>query len=99
LYTKNIITFGNTIFMGAVKTTISLDSTLLEQTDEQARKTGNTRSGVMAIALQKYFKELRQEEILTQLNDVYQDEDSDDLQFVDVAKNYFSNNILEQEEW
>jgi metal-responsive CopG/Arc/MetJ family transcriptional regulator len=85
--------------MGAVKTTISLDSNLLKQTDEQARKTGNTRSGVMAIALQKYFKELREEEILNQLNNVYQDEDSDDLEFVDVAKNYLSNNVLEQQEW
>ncbi|MGF1589734.1 MAG: ribbon-helix-helix domain-containing protein [Pleurocapsa sp.] len=85
--------------MGAIKTTISLDATLLEQTDEQARKTGNSRSGVMAIALQKYLNELRQEEILTQLNDVYQSEESDDLQFVSAAKDYFGNNILDQEEW
>jgi predicted transcriptional regulator len=85
--------------MSAVKTTISLDANLLKQTDEQARKTGNSRSGVMAIALQKYFKELCEEEILTQLNDVYQYEDSHDSEFVDVAKNYLSNNVLEQEEW
>jgi metal-responsive CopG/Arc/MetJ family transcriptional regulator len=85
--------------MGTVKTTISLDSTLLQQTDEQARKTGNSRSGVMMIALQKYFKELRQEEILTQLNDVYQDENSDDLQLIKAAKNYFSNHVVEQDEW
>jgi hypothetical protein len=32
-------------------------------------------------------------------NIIYQSEDSNDLQFVDVAKDYVSNNILAREEW
>ena len=38
--------------MTTTKTAISLDSALLEQTDRIAKKTGNSRSGVIAIALQ-----------------------------------------------
>ncbi len=87
--------------MTTAKTAISLDSALLEQTDRLAKKTGNSRSGVIAIALQKYFHDLEQQEILDKLNQVYEDESNSDFEFTEVAKNYFINNIVEtkSEKW
>ena len=52
------------LIMTTAKTAISLESTLLEQTDKLAKETGNSRSGIIAIALQKYFSELEQQKIL-----------------------------------
>ena len=55
----NNINFSN-IFMSTSRTAISLDSELLKQTDKIAKNTGNSRSGVIAIALSKYLQELNQ---------------------------------------
>ena len=87
--------------MATAKTAISLDSELLEQTDKLAKETGNSRSGVIALALQKYFHDLEQQKILQQLNEVYEDEPiaKEDFEFTDAAKNYLSNNVLEDEQW
>lgn len=54
--------------MTTAKTAISLDLKLLEKTDEVAKETNNSRSGVIAIALSQYFERLQQQEILSQLN-------------------------------
>lgn len=54
--------------MTTAKTAISLDLKLLEKTDEIAKETNNSRSGVIAIALSQYFERLQQQEILSQLN-------------------------------
>ena len=83
--------------MTTAKTAISLDSALLEQTDQIAKKTGNSRSGVIAIALQKYFHDLEQQEILDKLNQVYEEELNSDVELTEAAKNYFANNIVETE--
>lgn len=83
--------------MTTAKTAISLDSALLEQTDRIAKKTGNSRSGVIAIALQKYFHDLEQQEILDKLNQVYEEELNSDVELTEAAKNYFANNIIETE--
>ena len=75
--------------MTTAKTAISLESTLLEQTDKLAKETGNSRSGVIAIALQKYFSELEQQKVLEQLNLVYDDDTNSDSDFTQAAKDYF----------
>jgi metal-responsive CopG/Arc/MetJ family transcriptional regulator len=86
--------------MTTAKTAISLDSALLEQTDRIAKKIGTSRSGVIALALQKYFHEIERQEILNQLNEVYEDESNSDLKLTEVSKNYFASNIVEREtEW
>ena len=87
--------------MATAKTAISLDSELLKQTDKLAKKTGNSRSGVISLALQKYFHDLEQQKILNQLNEVYEDETTanEDLKLTNAAKNYFGNNVLEAEQW
>ena len=86
--------------MITAKTAISLESTLLKQTDKLAEETGNSRSGIIAIALQKFFSELEQQKILEQLNLVYEDDTNSDSDFTQAAKDYFANNIAaESEQW
>lgn len=89
--------------MPTAKTAISLDSILLEKTEKLAKETGNSRSGVIAIALQKYFDELEEQQLLNSLNEVYEDSDLSELDsgFVETAKDYFANNVLstEAEQW
>lgn len=86
--------------MATAKTAISLDSKLLEQTDKLAQETGNSRSGVVAIALQRYFHELQQQKILEQLDSVYEEDANSDLDLTEAAKDYFANNVsVEIEEW
>ena len=86
--------------MTTAKTAISLELNLLEQTDKLAQETGNSRSGVIAIALKKYFHELEQQKILEQLDLVYEDDANSDLDFTATAKNYFAKNVAaEFEQW
>lgn len=84
--------------MSTAKTAISIDTELLKETDSLAKKTSNSRSGVIALALKEYFHRLKQKEILTQLNDVYQGNE-EEAELVDASKNYFGEEILEDEEW
>ena len=69
---------------------------MLEQTDKVAKETDNSRSGVIAIALQKYFHELEQKKILEQLNFVYEDDVNSDSDFSEAAKDYFVNNVMQK---
>lgn len=86
--------------MTTAKTAISLESSLLEQTDKLANETGNSRSGVIAIALQRYFHELQQQQILEQLDSVYSDDTNSDSDFTEAGKDYFASNVnTELEEW
>ena len=84
--------------MNTARTAISIDLELLKKTDKEAKETNNSRSGVIAIALSKYFAELEQQRISELLDEVYE-EDGEDSNFVKAANQYFSNKILEQEEW
>ena len=86
--------------MKTAKTAISLPESLLAKTDTFARNTGKTRSGVVAEALQEYFQRQEQQEILQKLNEVYGDaENVEESDFLDAAKSYWSENVIEPESW
>lgn len=86
--------------MKTAKTAISLPQELLEQTDKVARETGNSRSGVVAIALSKYLQQLKQERMLAQLNEVYDEPLAvEDLEVLKAGKAYLEQNIIDREEW
>jgi metal-responsive CopG/Arc/MetJ family transcriptional regulator len=85
--------------MTTAKTAISLDQELLKETDTIAKQTNNSRSGVIALALKEYFHRLKQEEILSQLNNVYDHQVEDETKLIDAGKSYFTQEILESEEW
>ncbi len=85
--------------MTTAKTAISLDRELLQETDKIAKQTKNSRSGVISLALKEYFHRLKQEDILSQLNDVYESNTEDETELINAGKDYFSQEILEDEEW
>jgi metal-responsive CopG/Arc/MetJ family transcriptional regulator len=54
-----------------MKTAISVDGQLLGDADRVARDMGLSRSRLIALALEAYIRQRRQEEITEQLNGVY----------------------------
>jgi metal-responsive CopG/Arc/MetJ family transcriptional regulator len=56
-----------------VKTAISINSELLEQADEAARRMGLSRSGLFSLAIGDFLERKRREHILFRLNEVYAD--------------------------
>jgi metal-responsive CopG/Arc/MetJ family transcriptional regulator len=54
-----------------MKTAISIETLLLEETDRVARKMGLNRSRLVALALTDYLRQRRNHEMLEQLNSVY----------------------------
>ncbi len=85
--------------MGTSRTAISLDTELLEQTDKIAQETGSSRSGIIAIALGRYFQELEKERISATLNEIYQDDSNSELDLTRAGTKYFGDRVAEEEEW
>jgi hypothetical protein len=54
-----------------MKTAISIEAPLLEETDKTARKLGVSRSRLISLALTNYLRLRRNREIVEQLNHVY----------------------------
>ena len=54
-----------------MKTAISIEAPLLEETDRTARKLGLSRSRLVSLALKDYLRQRRNQEIVEQLNHVY----------------------------
>jgi metal-responsive CopG/Arc/MetJ family transcriptional regulator len=54
-----------------MKTAISIESPLLEETDRTARKLGLSRSRLVSLALTDYLRQRRNREMIEQLNQVY----------------------------
>jgi metal-responsive CopG/Arc/MetJ family transcriptional regulator len=54
-----------------MKTAISVDDQLLGNADQVARDMGLTRSRLIALALEAYIRQRRQEETTSRLNRVY----------------------------
>lgn len=61
-----------------MKTAISVDDDLLREADQTARKMGVSRSRLVSLALQRYLRERRQQELIEQLNRVYAVPDPDE---------------------
>ncbi len=57
-----------------MKTAISIESQLLEETDRTARKLGLSRSRLVSLALTDYLRQRRNREVVDQLNHVYGEE-------------------------
>jgi metal-responsive CopG/Arc/MetJ family transcriptional regulator len=58
-----------------MKTAISIETPLLEETDRTARKLGVSRSRLVSLALKNYLRQSRNLEIVEQLNHVYGGQD------------------------
>jgi metal-responsive CopG/Arc/MetJ family transcriptional regulator len=58
-----------------MKTAISIETPLLEETDRTAKKLGVSRSRLVSLALKNYLRQSRNHEIVEQLNHVYGGQD------------------------
>ena len=56
-----------------MKTAISVDDALMQETDEAARDLGLSRSRLIAEALRDYLRKRRETRITQQLNEAYSD--------------------------
>ena len=85
--------------MTTSRTAISLDSKLMQKTEQLAKETGNSKSGVISIALEKYFRELEQQKISATLDEIYGEDSNTDLEAIDAGVDYFASNVLKREQW
>lgn len=60
--------------MPKVKTAISIDVELLEETDSIAEGMDIPRSRLVALALEDYIRRFRNKQLLHRINDAYRDE-------------------------
>lgn len=60
-----------------------------------------SRSGIIAIALQKYFNDLKEQETLEALDRVYNDNSlvAAENNFISAGKEYWAKKVLKQEQW
>ena len=59
-----------------IKTAISIEDLLLQETDRAAQKLGLSRSRLVSLALKSYLRQRRNQEIVEQLNHVYGEQPS-----------------------
>ena len=59
--------------MQTVKTAISIEKTLFEQTDLAARRLNLSRSRLVARALEEFLKKLENNQLLERIDDAYAD--------------------------
>ena len=59
-----------------MKTAISIEKPLLEETDRIAKKLGLSRSRLISLALANYLRNRRNQEMTEQLNSVYSEQPS-----------------------
>jgi metal-responsive CopG/Arc/MetJ family transcriptional regulator len=80
------------------KTAVSLPQELLEKTDKIAQENGTSRSAIVAEALAEYIHRRENEQILAQLNEVYDDEPLtlEESNTIEAGMTYVAKNVLEQ---
>lgn len=80
------------------KTAISLPQELLEKTDQIAREIGISRSAVVTQALTQYIQLRENQQMLAQLNEVYDDEpmEREESNTTQAGMTYVAKHIVEQ---
>ena len=85
--------------MPKVKTAISIDDSLLEETGNIAQELDIPRSQVVSLALEDYIRRHKNKQLLAQINDVYSDlPDADEIGTMDVIRS-LRRKLGEHEEW
>ena len=81
--------------MTAKKIAIFLSNEILMRTDRLSQETNNSISEIIQDALIKYIQEKEGEQITQQLNNIYEENNNtEDLDFLDAAKTYYTENIV-----
>ena len=85
--------------MPKVKTAISIDGDLFEETDTLAQELELPRSQVIALALEDYIRRYRNKKLLAQINAAYADApDIEDAGTLDIIRSHHRK-PGEHEEW
>ena len=85
--------------MPKVKTAISIDESLLEETGHLAQELDIPRSQVVSLALEDYIRRYKNKQLLAQINDAYSDSpDSDEIGSLEVIRSHLRK-LGEHEEW
>ncbi|AFZ35914.1 hypothetical protein Sta7437_2373 [Stanieria cyanosphaera PCC 7437] len=80
------------------KTAVSLPQELLEKTNKIAREMRTSRSAVVTEALTEYVRRRENEQILAQINEVYDDETLtlEESNLIQAGMTYVAENVIEQ---
>jgi metal-responsive CopG/Arc/MetJ family transcriptional regulator len=85
--------------MPKVKTAISIDGDLLEETVNLAQEMDVPRSQVVSLALEEYIRRYRNKQLLAQINEAYSDGlDSEDIGTLEIIRSH-QRKLGEREEW
>jgi metal-responsive CopG/Arc/MetJ family transcriptional regulator len=85
--------------MPKVKTAISIDGDLLEETVNLAQEMDVPRSQVVSLALEEYIRRYRNKQLLAQINEAYSDgSDSEDIGTLEIIRSH-QRKLGEREEW
>ncbi|HEX7395264.1 MAG TPA: hypothetical protein VF313_10090 [Anaerolineaceae bacterium] len=85
--------------MSKVKTAISIDHSVLEETGNIAQELDIPRSQVVSLALEEYIRRYRNKQLLAQINDAYADSpDSDEIGTMEVIRSH-QRKLGDTEEW
>lgn len=79
-----------------MKTAISIEAPLLEETDRTARKLGLSRSRVVSLALADYLRHQRNQQIVEQLNHVYAESGALDKSLAAKLKDKFRSTVKDR---
>ena len=85
--------------MPKIKTAISIDDNLYEETVNIAQELDIPRSQVIALALEDYIQRYRNKQLLAQINAAYEDEpDAEDAGTLEIIRSH-QKKLGEREEW
>ena len=75
--------------MRKIKTAISIDDELIGEADTLAQELDIPRSRVVALALEEYIRRYRNRQLLTQINEAYEDEpDAEDTANLEIIRSH-----------
>ncbi len=85
--------------MPKVKTAISIDDNLLEQTDHIAQELDIPRSQLVSLAIEDYIQRYRNKQLLAQINEAYSiSPDSDEIGTLKIIRSH-QRKLGKQDEW
>lgn len=85
--------------MPKVKTAISIEDSLLDETGAIAQELDIPRSQVVSLALEDYIRRYRNKQLLAQINEAYADApDSDEIGTMEIIRSH-QRKTGEHEEW
>jgi metal-responsive CopG/Arc/MetJ family transcriptional regulator len=85
--------------MPKVKTAISIDEDLLEETNDIAQELDIPRSQVVSQAIEDYIQRYRNKQLLAQINEAYSDSpDPDELGTLEIMRSH-QRKLGEHDEW